>query len=438
MKQSRKHLSTTGLLEIAQHIFANTKAPQLNGKRKQPITLKDCLMSGLALFGLKFPSLLKFDSEYRNKPTLQHNMRTLYGVKHLPSDTYMRERLDEVSPTDLRKAFATCFAQLQRAKELEQFKLINDTYLLALDGTGVFESTKVYCDNCCVKTHKKDNSKTYYHQILCGVLVHPNQRTVIPFAPEPIMKTDGSTKNDCEMNAGKRFIEDFKREHPHLKVTLLADSLFSKGPFLKMLIDARINYIIGAKPGDHKSLFEFVEGVCDTIMHEEDGITYNYRYLNDVPLNDAHQHIRVNFLDLIVTNANGKQNHFTWVTDHLITVKNIDKLARGGRTRWHVENETINTLKNQEYQFGHNFGHGNKNLTTIFSMLMMLAFMIDQIQELSHELFKKALAKVKRRSYLWSDLRALFYTYLLPTWDDLWGAIAFGFKSGVIQLQNSS
>ena len=67
-------------------------------------------------------------------------MRTLYGVKHLPSDTYMRERLDELSPTDLRRSFSTCFAQLQRAKELEQFKFINDTYLLALDGTGVFES----------------------------------------------------------------------------------------------------------------------------------------------------------------------------------------------------------------------------------------------------------------------------------------------------------
>ena len=267
--QSRKYLSTTGLLKIAQHIFENTNAPQINGKRKSPITLKDCLMSGLALFGLKFPSLLKFDTDYRSKSTLQDNMRTLYGVKHLPSDTYTRERLDELNPFELRRTFTSYFAQLQRAKELEQFKFINDAYLLAIDGTGVFESTKVYCDNCCVKTHKKDNSKTYYHQILCGVLVHPNQRTVLPFAPEPIMKSDGNSKNDCEMNAGKRFIEDFKREHPHLKVTLLADSLFSKGPFLKMLIDARINYIIGAKSGDHKSLFEFVEGVCHKIMHKK-------------------------------------------------------------------------------------------------------------------------------------------------------------------------
>lgn len=436
--QSRKHLSTTGLLKIAQHIFENTKAPQINGKRKSPITLKDCLMSGLALFGLKFPSLLKFDTEYKSQSTLQNNMRSLYGVKHLPSDTYMRERLDELSPNELRNTFTSCFAQLQRAKELEQFKFINDTYLLALDGTGVFESDTIQCGNCCVKIHRKDNSKTYYHQILCGALVHPNRRTVIPFAPEPIMKTDGFTKNDCEINAGKRFINDFRREHPHLKVTLLADSLYSKGPFLQILRDGRINYIISAKPGDHKSLFEFVEGVCNTITHKENGITYNYRYLNDVPLNDAHQNSMVNFFGLTVTDAKGKQNQFTWITDHLITVENIGKLAIGGRTRWHIENETINTLKNQGYQFEHNFGHGYKNLTTVFSMLMMLAFMIDQIQELCHELFKQALAKVGRRSYLWSTLRSLFFSFLVASWDDLWKAIAFGFKDVELQPQDSS
>ena len=56
---------------------------------------------------------------------------------------------------------------------------------------------------------------------------------------------------------------------------------------------------------------------------------------------------------------------------------------RGGRARWKVENETFNTLKNQGYQFEHNFGHGKKNLHTVFAYLMMLAFLVDQIQEAS-------------------------------------------------------
>jgi hypothetical protein len=74
-----------------------------------------------------------------------------------------------------------------------------------------------------------------YHQILAGALVHPDQKVVFPFAPEPIMQKDGSKKNDCERNAAKRWVEDFRREHPHLKAIIVADGLSSNGPFIQAL-----------------------------------------------------------------------------------------------------------------------------------------------------------------------------------------------------------
>ena len=39
--------------------------------------------------------------------------------------------------------------------------------------------------------------ETYYHNMFCAAIVHPDKKTVIPLAPEPIIKTDGSKKNDC-------------------------------------------------------------------------------------------------------------------------------------------------------------------------------------------------------------------------------------------------
>ncbi|NKQ39440.1 MAG: hypothetical protein HF967_08280, partial [Methanosarcinales archaeon] len=48
----------------------------------------------------------------------------------------------------------------------------------------------------------------------------------------------------------------------------------------------------------------------------------------------------------------------------------------------------FNTLKNQGYQFEHNFGHGDNNLSVVFAMLMMLAFLVDQIQQLACKLFQ--------------------------------------------------
>ena len=46
---------------------------------------------------------------------------------------------------------------------------------------------------------------TYYHNMFCAAIVHPDKKIVIPLAPEPIMKTDGAQKmianathqNDC-------------------------------------------------------------------------------------------------------------------------------------------------------------------------------------------------------------------------------------------------
>ena len=73
---------------------------------------------------------------------------------------------------------------------------------------------------------------------------------------------------------------------------------------------------------------------------------------------------------------------------------------QGGRTRWHIENDTFNTLKNQGYQFDHNFGHGKQNLSVVLAFLMFTAFLIDQIQEFACKHFQAALKTVGRLKYL--------------------------------------
>lgn len=437
MKQLQK-LSTEALLTKVRYLFSDTKTPQTKGYRQNPQTLADCLMSALAMFGLKFPSLLQFDEYFAHTETVHHNLKKLYKIKKVPTDTTMRERLDEVDPIELRKPFKSIFALLQRGNILDGFKFLYGYYLLSIDGTGFFSSSKIHCISCCEKNHK-DGSKTYYHQMFCGAIVHPKQKTVIPFAPEPILKCDGDSKNDCELNATKRFIADFRREHPHLNVIVTADSLSSKSPTIKELKNANMRFILGAKPGDHKSLFEFVKDIC--LYHEsktKDGKIQKYRYTNNVPINDSNHTLEVNFLELTEIDTKGKQTHFSWVTDIPITKENITDLAIAGRTRWKIENEVFNTLKNQNYHFEHNFGHGAKNLSTVFGMLMLLAFMIDQVQELCDNLFQQALLAERRKSYLWIRLRSLFFEYIIESWNDLWSAIAYGHQKAALKPLNST
>ena len=73
-----------GLLTELKSYFRTIAEPV---NHKGTITLVDCLWSGLAIFSLKYPSLLQFDLDKR-KSTIAPNLTTRYGIKTIPSDTY--------------------------------------------------------------------------------------------------------------------------------------------------------------------------------------------------------------------------------------------------------------------------------------------------------------------------------------------------------------
>ena len=115
------------------------------------------------------------------------------------------------------------------------------------------------CKYCCERRHR-NGTVTYHHQLLTGAIVHPDCRTVIPLAPEPIVRQDGQAKNDCERNASKRFLEALRREHPHVQVIVLEDGLASNGPHLDLLERLNLRYLIGVRENDHAMLFQHLEG----------------------------------------------------------------------------------------------------------------------------------------------------------------------------------
>ena len=207
-------------------------------------------------------------------------------------------------------------------------------------------------------------------------------------------------------------------------MVVVEDGLHSNAPHIKTLLSLDYHYIIGAKPDNHTWLFDWVNAAdCETLELNRDKKHYRLRWLNDVPLNSSHEDLRVNFLEIWETNAQGKEQHFSWVTSFPVDRENAYLLMKGGRARWKIENETFNTLKNQGYHFEHNFGHGYQWLSTVFSHLMMLAFLIDQIQQLCCPIFQKALKISKRRIRLWQEIRGLFRHFYVESWEALFQSI---------------
>jgi len=125
--------------------------------------------------------------------------------------------------------------QLQRGKHLEQYRLLDGLYYCPIDGSEYYSSKNIHCENCLTKEHKK-GSVTYSHQVLQGGIMHPEQKSVIPFMPEEISNKDGDTKQDCEMNAGKRFLSKIKKQFPKLKFIIGGDALFSRQPIIEDIL----------------------------------------------------------------------------------------------------------------------------------------------------------------------------------------------------------
>ncbi|WP_157736194.1 hypothetical protein [Granulosicoccus antarcticus] len=107
-----------------------------------------------------------------------------------------------------------------------------------------------------------------------------------------------------------------------------------------------------------------------------------------------------------------------------LSADNAYEIARAGRTRWKVENELFNVIKNKGYNLEHSYGHGKQYLCSTLGGLMLLAFLIDEIQELACRLFQAARGTYHARIVLWEKLRALFFTFDIKNWESLMRALA--------------
>ena len=421
-KKPKKNLRFTILLEVLIDAF-NKISDQRDPEKTQYKKLSDFYTAAFAMFYFQDKALLEFQRQLENKYRL-NNLTTVFNISEIPKDTQLRDVIDKHSYKQIISVFKDYFSRLQRGKYLNNFKILDNSYLVTIDGSVYFSSNELECDKCLTKEHK-NGTTTYQHQILQATIVHPDMKQVIPLAPEFIRNTDGREKQDCEINAGKRLIQTIKDDHPHLHMIIVGDSLYSKQPFVKELSSLGYSFILVAKPNDHKSLYTDIEvlrkdKLLDSFSVEKKGKTYTYEWINEVYLNGCKDSPKINFAQLSIADKNGKFTYRSaWITDIEITTLNIEEIIRAGRARWKIENECFNTLKNQGYHISHNFGHGDENLSEAFFILNLLAFFFHQIFELSDTLYQSARATFSAKTEYWNTIRAAFRLIIFGSFEEL-------------------
>ena len=395
--------------------------------RKVRYALRDCYLSAFAMFYLQDPSLLQFQRRFQQQ--LQaNNLSTTFGVAQIPADSQFRALLDRHDYQPIRACFADWIGRLQRAKWLQQYQLFDARYLITLDGSQYFSSEQVSCCQCLTATNRQGTVR-HHHDILQAAIVHPDKRHVLPLAPEFVRNSDanGGTyhKQDCELKAGYRMLQRIRTDYPRIGAVIVADSLYSKQPFIEQLRAARFSFLLGAQPGDHPSLYEEVAGLrrgklldhhCTT---DQRGARHEYEWVTELPLGANPDSPRINFIQFRIVKGGKITYQNAWVTDLLPTAANITHLVRAGRARWKIENEGFNTLKNHGYHLEHNFGHGQQHLSEAFFVLNLLAFFMHQIFELVDGLYQRVGAGFGSRREFWGAVRAAFRLFLFQSWDQV-------------------
>lgn len=416
----RKHLNFESLMAYAKDKFS--VVTDIRQKSKTDYTMEEMLTSAFGCFYFQEPSFLQYQLKMKEEAS-KSNISSILGIENIPKESQLKDALNTVDYKDFSVINKEFISRLQRGKVLEKFSFFENKLLVPLDGTQFFSSGKISCENCLKKEHK--NGKiSYSHQALQATIVHPDLRHVLPFMAEEISNTDGSTKQDCEQNASKRLLDRLKATYPRFDFIIGGDDLYSREPTIRRIIKHNWSYIFTAKHSSHKIMKEYLDNNPNgmRLLTRKDKKTqkkFVYEWMENVPLTGNKEAEIVNYFSLKIVAPSGKINYFcSWVTNLSLSEEFIEDFVRAGRARWKIENECFNNLKNRGYHLEHNFGHGKK-LSFVLYNLLVLAFLMHQIFELTDLLYQNILKKFSQKKLVWGKITFSVNAIYFESWRNL-------------------
>jgi hypothetical protein len=427
-----ENLRLSRMIELLEE--ACREFPDVRTGKNSIYDLSDVGMSAFSVFFTQSPSFLAHQRDMKLRKG-RSNAESLFHLREIPSDNQIRNLLDAVSPEYVAPVYRQVFVALEQAKVLEKRRSFADQLLVAIDGTEYFSSKSIHCANC---SHRElTNGKTnYFHSALTPVVVQPGNETVISLEPEFIVPQDGHEKQDCEIQAAKRWVEKWGDFYAKRGVTILGDDLFSRDPFCRALKNKGLHLILVCKPDSHPFLYQTVDFLATSGVLGSKVVRrwvgryaelYTYCYANKLHLNSEPSSFEVGWCEVSVTREDSGEQLYknAFITDFEVTDTTVEAIVRDGRARWKVENENNNVLKTKGYHIEHNFGHGSQYLASLLLSLNLLAFLFHTVLDLVDEQYRAIRQTLGTRRRFFQDLEALLRYFQFEKWDDV---LTFMFK----------
>lgn len=295
--------------------------------------------------------------------------------------------------------------RLIRGKALDAARL-HGSLVVGLDATGHLSFAEKHCEHCLVQRHATHT--TYMHHVLEAKLLGP-ANMALSMATEFIENSDdnpalGATldaeprKQDCELKALSRLVPKLRRDFPQLHVCLSGDSLYCCGRALQLAKDHHCSYVFVFKEGRTPALWREFQTLLDEcprnrLEHYPEGprggVRQLYRWVHDLSYQDdegrtwtfhailCEETVEVADAGQIVLQT----TTFAWITNLHVSKNTVVEIAtKGGRHRWHVENQGFNRQKNSGLNLEHAYCK-SADLIKAYYYLMQIAHIILQVFE---------------------------------------------------------
>ena len=334
-----------------------------------------------------------------------------------PCDDTISNVINSIDIMELDKLRTKLTKKLIESKTLDKFRLLNGSFYVVIDGSGLFSTQIDLGKNCIYKVHNKGLENEYIeHQyyVLEAKLICNNY--VFSFATEFVENeymNNETEKQDCELKAAHRLLDKIRANYPKLPITIGGDALYVNKPFIDACKAHKMDYIL-----------RFKDTVMTSIMEEFNSIekiTFDeYEYVNDIGFGSGTKQSEgiTNIIRFIPNNVENKEQvdnsveltkklnstSFMFITSLHITKNNYKEIVLFGRRRWKIENQGFKAQKSKVLNIEHCYTF-NSNGTKAHYYFIQIAHLLLTILYYGSSIIKKLKeSKVEISNLIYQEL----------------------------------
>lgn len=467
----RQDEKAKGLQKSSHGTISNCKS-RFESVEEEGFIRNDVTAEHMSIFRSKLPILLKRLAKIedpRNPKKLKHKLSTLmiYGIltfvfqkvscreanremsrpmfwqnlqyffpelETLPHHDTLKRLLSRIDINQIEQLHLDLIKDLMRKKKFRRY-LINNCYPVAIDGTGKFKRDWLWEEECLERNIKKngETTKQYHVYVLEANLAFYDGMT-IPLMTEVLSYTEGDSSNDkqdCELKAFYRLASRLKKAFPALKIMVLLDGLYAKGPVAEICRKNKWQFMIVLKADALPSVINEFEELSAIERQEPYRYTWGnrkqvFRWINGIDYRFESNDKKSQILHVVECketwkevdrksgNPEEKSSRHVWLSSEPLNKSNLhERCNLAARSRWCIESNIL-VEKHHGYNYEHCFSY-DWNVMKGYHGLMRIGHLFNILAQ-----YSERLAKVIKDTGMRGLVRFIWDTMSAPWLDYQW------------------